>query len=190
MRMETSLGNINVELFDDRAPQTVANFMNYVNDGDYTNSFIHRCVPGFIVQGGGFTFENDEASKIPADRSVVNEFDHTNIRGTIAMAKLDGDPDSATSEWFFNLADNSANLDIQNGGFTVFGQVIGNGMDVVDAIVALPVWNAGGAFTDLPLIDYSGTGNIQENNLVMVYRIVTISSASTKAMSWLPLLLE
>ena len=190
VRMETSLGNIDVELFNDSAPRTVTNFMNYVNDGDYSNSFIHRSVPGFIIQGGGFKFENDGVSKITTDPPVVNEFGHSNIRGTIAMAKLDGDPDSATSEWFFNLADNSANLDKQNGGFTVFGQVIGNGMDVVDAIAALPVWNAGGAFTDLPLIDYSGTGNIQENNLVMVYRIVTISSASTKAMPWLPLLLE
>jgi peptidyl-prolyl cis-trans isomerase A (cyclophilin A) len=178
VRMETSLGNIEVELFDTVAPLTVANFMNYVNDGDFTNSFVHRSVPGFIIQGGGFTFENGVIGTVPTDSPVVNEFNRSNLRGTIAMAKLSGDPDSATSGWFFNLADNSANLDTQNGGFTVFGKVIGSGMDVVDAIAALTVWNVGGAFTDLPLIDYSGTGDILQENLVMIYRIATVSTSS------------
>ena len=69
------------------------------------------------------------------------------------MAKLGGDPDSATSQWFFNLANNSANLDFQNGGFTVFARVVGSGMNVVDAMAALDRVNAGGAFTDLPVLD-------------------------------------
>ena len=174
--METSIGNIEVELFDTVAPLTVGNFMNYVNDGDFTNSFIHRSIPDFIIQSGGFTFENGAVGNVPNAPPVINEFNRSNIRGTIAMAKISGDPDSATSEWFFNLADNSAILDAQNGGFTVFGQVIGSGMDVVDAIAALTVWNAGGAFTDLALIDYSGTGDILQDNLVMIYRIVTVST--------------
>jgi len=176
VRMETSIGNIEVELFDTVAPLTVDNFMNYVNDGDFTNSFIHRSIPDFIIQGGGFTFENGAVGNVPTAPPIINEFNRSNIRGTIAMAKISGDPDSATSEWFFNLTDNSAILDAQNGGFTVFGQVIGSGMDVVDAIAVLTVWNAGGVFTDLPLIGYSGTGDILEDNLVMIYRIVTVST--------------
>jgi hypothetical protein len=82
------------------------------------------------------------------------------------MAKLDGDPHSATSEFFFNLVDNSANLDNQNDGFTVFGEVIGDGMDVVDRLAGVTpnvdnvgVWNAGGVFGDIPLIDYPGDGS-------------------------------
>lgn len=89
------------------------------------------------------------------------------------MAKLGGDPNSATSGWFFNLADNSANLDYQNGGFTVFGRVIGNGMDVVDAIADLSVYNAGGAFAELPLIGYTG-GSITGANLVMVTNVAAV----------------
>ena len=145
LRIQTDMGGIDIELFDTVAPLTVANFMNYVNDGDYDGTFIHRSVPGFVVQGGGFIFNPDNGdffgggtTRIPTDPPVVNEFNLSNVRGTIAMAKVEGDPDSATSEWFFNLVDNSGNLDNQNGGFTVFAQVLGNGMDIVDAIAALP----------------------------------------------------
>jgi cyclophilin family peptidyl-prolyl cis-trans isomerase len=165
---QTDLGNFEIELFDKESPQTVANFLNYVNDGDYANSFIHRAMPGFVIQGGGHTFTDGTADSISADPPVANEPGISNVRGTIAMAKLPNDPDSATSEWFINLADNSANLDNQNGGFTVFGQVTGDGMDVVDAIAALPVWNAGSPFTDLPLIDYPGNVAITTEHLVML----------------------
>ena len=168
VRLETPLGNIDILLFEDDAPLTVANFLNYVNDGDYIDSFIHRSVPGFVIQGGGFTFIDDVVDTVPTDPPVVNEFNRSNLRGTIAMAKVAGDPDSANSQWFFNLADNSADLDTQNGGFTVFGEVIGDGMQVVDAIAALQVWNAGNPFTELPLIDFSGSGTIQRENLVMI----------------------
>ena len=162
VRIETTLGIVDVELFDDEAPVTVANFMNYVNDGDYNDSFFHRSPTGFVLQGGGFRFMDDVFSSVPTDAPIVNEFDasRSNTRGTLAMAKNAGDPDSATSQWFFNLGDNSANLDSQNGGFTVFGRVIGNGMDVVDEIAALPTYdisNIHPAFTDVPLRDFSGT---------------------------------
>ena len=152
--METTLGNIDIELFDSVAPLTVTNFLNYVQGGDYVTSFFHRSVPGFIIQGGGFQYDNGSFGRVPADAPVVNEFGLSNVRGTLAMAKLGGDPDSATNQWFFNLADNAANLDSQNGGFTVFGRVLGNGMDVVDAIAALPrfnLTNISPAFTDVPL---------------------------------------
>jgi len=186
--MQTALGEIDIELFDTAAPLTVANFMNYINSGAYNNSFIHRSVPGFIIQGGGYTWGNTGLSAITQNPPVVNEFDasRSNVRGTIAMAKLDGDPNSATSEWFFNLADNSANLDSQNGGFTVFGRVIGNGMDVVDAIAALPVWDATGGnpsspFGDLPLIGYT-SGPVTGANLAMV---TNVSAVPVPAAAWL-----
>ena len=166
--MQTPFGEVDIELFDEEAPATVANFLNYVNDGDYADSFIHRSVPGFVIQGGGFSFIDGDVVAIPSDPPVINEPGISNLRGTIAMAKLGGDPNSATSQWFFNLADNSANLDNTNGGFTVFGQVTGNGMDVIDQIAALQVWNGGGAFSELPLIDYPGSGTPTEDNLVMI----------------------
>ncbi|MDH3510592.1 MAG: peptidylprolyl isomerase [Gammaproteobacteria bacterium] len=166
VRFETPLGSFDVELFDDVTPLTVTNFLNYVNDGDYENSFIHRKVNDFIVQGGGFTFENNLVGNVPEDPPVINELTLSNVRGTIAMAKLGGDPNSATSEWFISLADNSENLDNQNGGFTVFGRVLNDGMDVVDAIAALPNWNLGGVFTDTPLIDFTNQGPVLAENLV------------------------
>ena len=166
--MQTPFGAVEIELFDEEAPETVANFLTYVNDGDYVNSFIHRSVPGFVVQGGGFTFIDGATVAIPTDPPVINEPGISNLRGTVAMAKVSGDPNSATSQWFFNLADNSAILDNTNGGFTVFGQVTGNGMDVIDQIAALQVWNGGGTFSELPLIDYSGSGPVTEDHLVMI----------------------
>jgi peptidyl-prolyl cis-trans isomerase A (cyclophilin A) len=165
--METPLGDIEIELFDDVTPGTVANFLNYVDDGDYEGTFVHRSVPGFVIQGGGFTFEDGAAPPIPTDPPIKNEFNLSNVRGTIAMAKRLGDADSATSQWFINLADNSGNLDGddgQGGGFfTVFGQVVGNGMAVADAIAALARVDAGGAFAQLPVIDFSAAPLKVEN---------------------------
>lgn len=140
--METSLGSFIIELYDDKASFTVTNFLSYVTREDYNNTVIHRSIPGFIIQGGGYeccTFFG-QVYHILTDKIVQNEYhsSRSNIRGTIAMAKQGGDPNSATSEWFFNLADNSANLDYQNEGFTVFGHVLDSGMDVVDAAAALP----------------------------------------------------
>lgn len=157
--LETNRGSIQIELFDYETPVTVANFLAYVNRGDYNGSFLHRSVPGFIVQGGGFRYnpETGNADAIETDPPIINEFRRSNVRGTVAMAKLSGNPDSATSQWFVNLADNSSNLDNQNGGFTVFGEVIGNGMAVVDDIAGLPINNFGGAFTDVPTINFTGT---------------------------------
>ncbi len=181
VRMETVLGNIDIELRPDVAPITVANFLNYVNDGDYYNSFIHRSVPNFIVQGGGFTFIDGSSGNVPTNGAIVNEYNLPNIRGTIAMAKLDTGPDTATNEWFFNIVDNTESLGPDNsnnpnsGGFTVFGSVI-NGMDVVDAIAALEIWNAGGVFSNIPLINYSGSGTIA-NDLVLVTKAFVLDDS-------------
>ncbi|MEI6367249.1 MAG: fibronectin type III domain-containing protein, partial [Planctomycetota bacterium] len=158
---------IYTELFDQAGPSrtrttplTAANFLAYANAGRYTNTIIHRSIANFMIQGGGFT-QPTAASNVPAGypatiaqfAAVQNEFGNSNIRGTIAMAKLGNDPNSATNQWFFNTADNSGNLDSQNGGFTAFGRVLGTGMGVVDALAAIPKYNAdgGGVFSDLPL---------------------------------------
>lgn len=156
VQFETALGNFEVNLYDNATPQTVANFLNYVQNGGYTDSIMHRSVPGFVVQGGGFNTDiNAQITEITTNPPVINEPTYSSVRGTIAMAKVGGDPNSATSQWFFNLANNAGNLDGQNGGFTVFGEVTGNGMDVIDAIAALPTYNFGGAFAELPLQNYS-----------------------------------
>lgn len=165
VRMITNMGDIDIELFDDVTPVTVANFIKYITDGNYRNTFIHRSVPGFIIQGGGFRIEGNSILPISTDPPIVNEYSISNTRGTIAMAKLGGDPNSATSQWFFNLADNSANLDNVNGGFTVFGRITEPGLTVMDAIANLTVYNYGTPFGELPLLD----------NLLTAENLVTVS---------------
>jgi len=169
---EMEKGSVVVQLFKRQTPLTVNNFLNYVTDGDYTNSLIHRSVPGFVIQGGGFWNDGEEVSlrNIPEDDPVKNEPGISNVRGTIAMAKLGGNADSATSEWFFNLADNSANLDTQNGGFSVFGHVVGQGMDVIDQIAAIPRYQGGAPFNEIPLENYTG-GDVTVENLVLVLSV-------------------
>jgi cyclophilin family peptidyl-prolyl cis-trans isomerase/chitodextrinase len=137
VRLETSLGDVVIEMVDD-APITTANFFQYVDDDFFDGTIFHRIVPDFIVQGGGFL--PGMIRQEPLRDPIQNEFspDRSNVRGTLAMAKVGGDPDSATSQFFFNLDDNSDNLDNQNGGFTVFANVV-EGMDVVDAIAAVPL---------------------------------------------------
>lgn len=174
VRFQTTLGVIDIQLYDAGAPLTVENFLRYVETDAYNYSFIHRSVPNFVVQGGGYVWDTgtNAPKLITTFPPVVNEFspNRSNVRGTIAMAKLGGDPDSATSQWFFNLADNSANLDVQNGGFTVFGQVIGEGMTVVDTIAALQRVNTGGAFTQLPIANQLSDSTIRASNLVIILR--------------------
>ncbi len=172
VRLQTVLGTIDLALFDQDAPATVANFLNYVdnnryvitdpNTGEPAPVFFHRSVPDFVIQSGGFlaTSNPDDPelllpTAVATFPPVTNEPGISNTRGTIAMAKLGGDPNSATSQWFINLADNSANLDTQNGGFTIFGRVLGNGMTVADAIAALPVFDFGSPFDSLPLRNYT-----------------------------------
>jgi len=139
VQIQTSAGDIEVNLFDETTPATVANFLSYVTDGSYDDGVFHRLVPGFIVQSGGYYFtdptEFSSAQTITSKGTVVNEPVYSNVEGTIAMAKVGGNPDSATSEWFINIADNSCNLDLQNSGFTVFGQVT-SGMEFMTAIAA------------------------------------------------------
>ncbi|MGA9032179.1 MAG: peptidylprolyl isomerase [Sulfuricaulis sp.] len=205
VRMITTLGTIDIELYDDQAPITVANFLRYAGRGDYsTNGIIYRSAPGFVIQGGGYAYQDIPSPfglyryffHIPTDPPVQNEFSpsRSNLRGTIAMAKLPGNPDSATSDWFINLADNSANLDYQNGGFTVFGQVLNPGMNIVDAISILPRLDASNAsvtcsiplcnlpisaFNTLPVINYNSATGLDPSNLVMVTSIPNVTATKT-----------
>lgn len=140
VEFNTSHGNFKVNLHDETTPETVSNFLKYVTDEDYNNTVVHRVVPDFVMQAGGFEFTgNLPLTAIATDSSIKNEPVYSNVRGTIAMAKVANNENSATSQWFVNLSDNSGGapkLDSQNGGFTVFGEVI-EGMDNIDAIAGL-----------------------------------------------------
>ena len=167
--VSTSRGDFSIELFDSQTPGTVQNFLNYINSGRYTNSIVHRSVSSFVIQGGGFNWPVAASTlgRVLTDGPISNEPGISNTRGTVAMAKLDGNPNSATSQWFINLVDNSS-LDTQNGGFTVFGQVVGDGMAVVDDISRQPVVNlltAFGTLQSFPLLDFVG-GNVARENMV------------------------
>jgi len=143
--LDTSEGDVFIELFPLDAPGTVDNFLEHVNRGLFGESFFHRLAPGFVLQGGGFRFSDAEGFDAVFDPDlgpITNEFGRPNLERTIAMAKLGGNPDSATSQFFFNLADNSANLDNQNGGFTVFGRVLDDASwSVVQSIAGLNTQN-------------------------------------------------
>ena len=133
--METSMGTITLELDDAKAPETVANFVQYAKDGHYDGTIFHRVIDGFMIQGGGFTKDmNQKETREPIRNEAMNGL--KNLRGTIAMARTMV-VDSATSQFFINLVDN-AFLDFQNPtpqgfGYAVFGKVV-DGMDVVDQI--------------------------------------------------------
>jgi peptidyl-prolyl cis-trans isomerase A (cyclophilin A) len=187
VRVQTALGSFDVNLYDKGTPVTVANFLSYVNAGAYTNMFMHRSVSGFVVQGGGYTYVSPGTfGTITTNAAIANEPVYSNVRGTIAMAKTSGNVNSATNQWFINSGNNSANLDVQNGGFTVFGQVIGDGMTVVDAINALQIFSISTTFDSIPLRNYT-TQNatagvpVTDQNLVIASVTVVDSSADTAA---------
>lgn len=157
---KSNVGDYCMELLDRQAPATVANFIGYINSGAYTNGVFHRSVRGFVVQGGGYKLvtgaSGTSMAAVATTAPVINEFKVSNTRGTVAMAKVGGDPNSATSQWFVNLGDNAANLNNQNGGFTAFARILYNGMDVFDAIAALPINNFGGDFGTTPTVSLVG----------------------------------
>lgn len=201
--LPSSTGFFNIALDGQHKPITVANFLNYVNSGRYfitdptthtlASSFVHRSISGFVVQGGGFIGTADPAHpnnartmQVATFAAIQNEPGISNKLGTIAMAKVDGNPNSATSQWFINLANNGgppANLDTQNGGFTVFGHVTGNGMTTVNQIAAVPVFNFGSPFDSLPLRNYISPNPIKIANLVSISAIGVISPLAFTASS-------
>ena len=201
VQMRTDMGNIDIVLFEEIAPNTVQNFINYMNKGPldgYDGTYIHRSIFGFAVQGGGYIFDPADGdfisggiSQITQDPPIVNEAGLpgalSNVRGTLAMAKQAGDPDSAKSEWFFNQVNNNDpsnpdNLDEQNGGFTVFGSTTESGILVVDEITLLPIcYDLIGQFCDLiippsgftPFINMDPTQPVQPENLVKLNLVST-----------------
>ena len=142
--METSMGTITLELDDAKAPETVANFVRYAKDGHYDGTIFHRVIDGFMIQGGGFTKDmNQKETREPIRNEAMNGL--KNLRGTIAMARTMV-VDSATSQFFINLVDNSF-LDFQNPtpqgfGYAVFGKVV-DGMEVVDQIAKVKTGSVG-----------------------------------------------
>mgnify|MGYP003329121475 CR=1 FL=1 len=144
VQFTSAQGTFEIELFDQQAPGVTKNFLGYVNpqqgqtDGRYTNSFIHRSVDNFVIQGGGFTINNGVIKEVPLDASVTGEFsvNRPNIKGTISMAHA-GDPNNLTSQWFINTVDNPSLDDFDGRRHTVFGRLAANSQTVVDAIAAL-----------------------------------------------------
>lgn len=151
VEIKTNLGDIIIELHSDKAPKTVTNFLQYVDDGFYKNTIFHRVIPNFMVQGGGFDADlNQKPTRAPipieSDTGLKNEI------GTIAMART-SDPNSATAQFFINIAKNDfLNFKAPNAsdyGYAVFGKVI-KGMDVVNKIASIPTGSSGPFSRDVP----------------------------------------
>jgi len=157
VRVDTDTGSFVLEMYADIAPVTVANFLSYVNSGAYENTIIHRKVTNFVVQGGGYYIDasGGNLQSIERQAPIVNEFNASNTRGTIAMAKIPNQPNSATSEWFINLQDNSSQLDTENEGYAVFGEVLGTGLKAIDSIGSL-MTTTFGQFSTLPYTKIEG----------------------------------
>lgn len=171
----TSMGNFLIQLFPTNTPATVANFLNYATNGYYNNMLLERLVSGFVLQTG--SYQADQALTFPPLATnfgtIPSEAGISNLTGTLAMALSTG-PDSATSAWFINLANNASQLDGTNDGgpFTVFGQVVSNTMPVVSSIAALTTYSYNSSYaslTNLPLTGVtSGQSSLYFTNLVVM----------------------
>ena len=183
VEFQTSHGDFKVNLHDETTPKTVENFLKYVTEGRYDNTIVHRTVDNFVIQGGGAKFEGTlPPTWIEADSAITNEPIYSNVTATIAMAK-GSNINSATSQWFINTKNNASSLDPYNrGGFTAFGEVIDDGMDVVNAIAEVERCNTGyQGFTELPMPGYTeqcaNTSAVPgEENFVTIYSVTIFDS--------------
>ena len=179
-------GHIVIDLFDSETPLTVQNFLNYVESGAYTNTFFHRLVSGFVLQGGGYKATNPNAH-IPTGPEVHNEYnpnnpDYSNVTGTVAMAKLGIGPDTANSEFFFNLGDNSQNLNNQNGGFTVFGKLTQSSLTFVEDIAKLPTAQINnGALSSVPYQGSHSPKSVTPSDVIRITNAKVTSPLSYNA---------
>ena len=142
LEVKTSLGTISIELYQDKAPKSVENFLQYAKDGFYNDTVFHRVIPGFMIQGGGFTPDmKQKDARAPIQNEARNGL--KNQTGTLAMART-GDPHSASAQFFINLKDNSfLDYPSRDGwGYAVFGKVT-QGFDIVQKIAMVPTGNAG-----------------------------------------------
>jgi cyclophilin family peptidyl-prolyl cis-trans isomerase len=152
VKMDTSAGPVIIELYPDKAPETVKNFLRYVADGKYNGTIFHRVIPGFMNQGGGYT---EDYTKVATYAPIKNEADNglKNIPGSIAMART-GDPNSATNQFFINTVNNRGlnfrDKSVSGWGYCVFGQVK-QGMDVMDKIAAMRTGSGGPFPSDVPV---------------------------------------
>lgn len=151
VEMKTNVGNIVLELYPDKAPKTVENFLQYVDDGFFSKTIFHRVIAGFMIQGGGFdTALNQKPTRAPIRNEAANDL--KNEPGTIAMART-SDPHSASAQFFINVADNkflNFKAPNQSGyGYAVFGKVI-SGMDIVNKIASMPTGSKGPFPGDVP----------------------------------------
>jgi cyclophilin family peptidyl-prolyl cis-trans isomerase len=212
-QFRTAFGDIEVELFDQDKPLTVSNFVQYVKSGRFTDTFIHRCVTNFVIQGGGYYVSNHNPTNVsvtavPTYGRIPNEFGvgprFTNVYGTIAMAKLAGDTNSATSQWYFNLANNT-DLDAANSNnfFVVFGRVL-RGTNALNAFTKFKpfvlgvdttnvVANFGGAFTSFPLlrspviisnVAYIADSSIAYTDISLLSVQVSLAPEGSRKISW------
>jgi peptidyl-prolyl cis-trans isomerase B (cyclophilin B) len=148
VELKTSMGAITIELYSDKAPKTVENFLQYVKDGHYKGTLFHRVIPGFMIQGGGFSADfAEKQTRGPIQNEAGNGL--KNEPGTLAMARRP-DPHSATAQFFINVADNQPlNFAPGNPGYAVFGKVV-KGMDVVNRIAGVPTGTGPGGHRDVP----------------------------------------
>jgi cyclophilin family peptidyl-prolyl cis-trans isomerase len=161
---------MDMALFSNRTPITRTNFLSYVNSGAYNNSFVHRSVPGFVIQGGASRVSNGAVVSIPTAPPIVNEFGVSNTLGTISMAKLGGDPNSATSQWFVSLGANSDILDPQNDGFTVFGRMTRSTLSTAQIFGDpgyFPTFDYGGIYQQIPFLYTHDPGILQFDEFVL-----------------------
>jgi peptidyl-prolyl cis-trans isomerase A (cyclophilin A) len=191
VQFQTVMGNIEVNLFDKTTPETVKNFLDCIDDGAYQNTVIHRSDKSLnVLQGGGLTYPNAlPLTSIKRKTSVLNEPVYSNVRGTLAMAKQSGKPNSATSEWYFNLKDNSSILDpndiYDTQSYTVFGQVTEASLPVLDAMATVDTFIIG-SYTNFPLRnytvdDYKNNVAADDTNLVLITNIVVLNASPDTA---------
>ena len=183
VKLQTSVGDLTLDLDEAAKPVTVANFLRYIRDGYYANTFVHRLPQGFVLQGGAFAINNNQTVNVSTFDPIMNEAGpfpaYSNVKGTIAMALSGTGNNTATGSWFINLKDNNGtdldNLDTLNGGFTVFGHVVSDPNNLIQRFANFKnytgadgtdlIANAGTGLESLPLQAITG-GQLLISNLI------------------------